>query len=253
MQWRANKIAEYGAASNGCSTRSTRPRRPWRSASPLGKPLISPTIVMAAVNNDFRRREGPLIIGCDPASDGEDPSENRDRTAIVFRQGRVVFRAEHYRDYSTMQVAGILSGYNEVYQPDAIFVDKGGIGSGIVDRLKELNVPVIGVMFGSKATDPEVHLNKRAEMWWKMKEWLEDQPCRLPNDESLVADLSAPQPKHRSDRKKQLESKEEMEKRQIRSPDLADALALTFAEPVSERKTATSPPALATHPAPGTD
>jgi hypothetical protein len=90
-------------------------------------------------------------------------------------------------------------------------------------------------MFGAGANDPELYLNKRAEMWWRMKEWIEDQPNRLPNDSSLIADLSAPQPIERSDRKKQLESKKEMAKRQIRSPDLADALALTFAETVTPR------------------
>jgi hypothetical protein len=235
MQWRANKIREYGPGYEWLFDQEYPATPALAFRSPTGKPLINPTHVMAAVNNDYRTREGPLIIGCDPASDGVDPTATRDRTAIVFRQGRTVFRVEHYKDWDTMQVTGLLAKYNEQFSPDAIFVDKGGIGAGIVDRLGELNVPVHGVLFGAGASDNEVYLNKRAEMWWRMKDWLEDAPCRLPNEPALIADLSAPQPKERSDRKKQLESKQEMAKRQIRSPDLADALALTFAETVMPR------------------
>jgi hypothetical protein len=201
---------------------------------------------MAAVNSGYRLRDPsePLIIGCDPASDGEDPTAQRDRTAIVFRQGRVVFRCEAHKDRNEMEVAGMLARYWEEMQPDAIIIDKGGIGAGIVSRLHELNVPAIGVLFGEgpqHEEDPErpLHLNRRAEMWWAMKAWLEDQPCRLTpavgDGAALVADLSAPQIKERSDRKRQLESKADMAKRGIRSPDLADALALTFAERVQKR------------------
>lgn len=236
MQWRANKISEYGAGYEWLFDQEYPATPALAFRSPTGKPLISPTHVMAAVNNlMFRERTGPLIIGCDPASDGVDPTATRDRTAIVFRQGRTVFRVEHYQDHNTMQIVGILAGYFEQFQPDALFIDKGGIGAGIYDRLIELNHPVIGVMFGAGATDSETHLNKRAEMWWRMKAWLEDAPCRLPNEPALIADLSAPQPVDRSDRKKQLESKKDMSRRGIRSPDFGDALALTFAETVSVR------------------
>lgn len=233
MQWRAHKIAEYGSGFEWLFDQEYPATPALAFRVPTGKPLISPSTVMAAVNSQFRRMDGPLIIGVDPASDGDDPSLVRDRTAIVFRRGRVVFRTEHYRDLSTMQLAGKIADYAQEFEPDAIFIDKGGIGSGIVDRLKELHTRnVRGVLFGEGSSNPEVYLNKRAEMWWRMKEWLEDSPCRLPNDASLIADLSAPQPKERSDRKKQLESKQEMAKRQIRSPDMADALALTFAHNV---------------------
>lgn len=235
MQWRANKIREYGPGYEWLFDQEYPATPALAFRSPTGKPLINPTHVMAAVNSDFRTREGALVIGCDPASDGVDPSETRDRTAIVFRQGRTVFRCEHYRDYNTLQVANLLSEYNDTYKPDAIFIDKGGIGAGIYDTLVSRNTPVHGVMFGSSPNDTERYLNKRAEMWWLMKEWLENAPCRLPPDPALIADLSAPQPIERHDRKKQLESKKEMAKRQIRSPDCADALALTFAEIVTPR------------------
>ena len=109
MQWRANKIAEYGKGYEWLFDQEYPATASLAFRVPTGKPLISPTAVMAAVNSKFSRRDGPLIIGVDPASDGDDPSLVRDRTAIVFRQGRVVTRCETHRDLSTMQVAGIVA------------------------------------------------------------------------------------------------------------------------------------------------
>jgi hypothetical protein len=235
MQWRANKILSYGKGYEWLFPQEypATPAEAFRA--PTGQPLIDPTIVQAAANSEYLDLNAPLVIGCDPASDGLNHGLNLDRTAIVFRRGRVVIRCETHQNMKTTEVAALLSDYNRDYQPDAMFIDKGGIGAGIYDRLVELSVPVIGVMFGAGAHDSTKYLNKRAEMWWLMKEWLEDQPCRIPNDAGLIADLSAPQPKERSDRKKQLESKAEMTRRQIRSPDLGDALCLTFAETVQFR------------------
>ena len=142
-----------------------------------------------------------------------------------------------------MQVAGILADMwikgvefrGQRIFPDAIFVDRIGIGAGIVDRLHELNIPVIGVHSGERANESDIYENKRAEMWWNMKEWVEDHPNRLPNDAALISDLIAPQPAVTSKSKRLLESKKDMKKRGIRSPDGGDALALTFAEPVLPR------------------
>ena len=57
------------------------------------------------------------------------------------------------------------------YLPDAVFVDGGGVGGGVVDRLRQLSITCIDVNFGAKADDAR-YLNKRAEMWGRMKEWL---------------------------------------------------------------------------------
>jgi hypothetical protein len=246
MQWRANKISEYGSGYEWLFDQEYPASSALAFRSPTGRPLINPTAINAAAASDYRLFDpnAPLIIGCDPASDGVDPSADRDRTALVFRRGRIAFRCEAYQDMSAMQVAAMLARYHQEMSPDAIIVDKGGIGAGIVSRLQELGVPVIGVMFGEGARmeqDPDhpLHLNRRAEMWWAVKDWIEDKPCRIPpatgNGAALMADLSAPQPVERSDRKRQLESKKDMKKRGIRSPDLGDALALTFAEPVQKR------------------
>ena len=240
MQWRANKITEYGRGFEWLFDQEYPATAALAFKTSTMNPLINPSQVQMAVKSQYLDLTAPLIIGVDPAGDGEGKS---DRTAIAFRCGRVCFQIEYHDKLNTMQIAGKLAGYwrdgipvaGIHLWPDAIFVDKGGLGVGIVDRMNELNIPVIGVMFGSAANDPEIYLNKRAEMWWLMKDWFEDEPCRIPDDAQLISDLCAPQPVENSKARKQLESKKEMAKRQIRSPDGGDALALTFAEPVQPR------------------
>jgi len=229
MQWRANKIATYGDQSY--LWEQEYPATPAEAfVSSTENPLISPTSVMAAVNSLHRDSTAPLIIGCDPAGDG---MNDADRTAIAFRRGRVCHRLEYHNGLDTMQIAGKLAEYAKEMQPAMIFVDKGGLGAGVFDRLKELNVPVIGVNSATRANDSEIYENKRAEMWWTMKEWLDDQPCRIPNNAALISDLTAPQPTVSSNGRKLLEKKEKMKARGVRSSDGADALGLTFAEPIS--------------------
>ena len=228
MQWRANKISTYGKGFEWLFAQEFPATAAEAFQSATQNPLISPADVMEAVNSKFKERQGPLVIGCDPAEEG------MDRTAIVFRQGRTVFRIEYHERKRPMEVAGILAGYWNEHKPDGLFVDKGGIGAGIVDRLRELGIPVIAVNFGERATDTELYENRRAECWWRMKEWVEDHPNRLPNDAALIADLIAPQPAVTSKSKRLLESKKDMRKRGIRSPDGGDALAVTFAEPVNQ-------------------
>lgn len=229
MQWRANKISTYGQGFEWLFDQEYPATAALAFQSSTQNPLISPNAVMAAVNSDFRDANAPLIIGCDPAGDGVNDA---DRTAIAFRRGRMVFRIEYHDKLNTMQVAGKLAEYWRDMQPDAIFVDKGGLGAGVFDRLTELNIPVIGVNSATAANDSERYENKRAEMWWLMKEWFDDQPNRIPDDSALISDITAPQPKVSSNGRKLLEKKEDMKKRQVRSPDGGDALALTFAEPI---------------------
>jgi hypothetical protein len=232
MQWRANKIQSYGEGHEWLFDQEYPATAALAFKTSTQNPLISPNAVMAAVNSRFRDQSGSLIIGCDPAGDGDnDP----DRTAIAFRQGRVCFRIEYHDRLDTMQIAGKLAEYWNEMQPDAIVVDKGGLGAGVVDRLREMNVPVIGINNAERARDPEIYENRRAEMWWLMKEWFLDAPRRIPSNPALVADICAPQPDVSSNGRKLLESKDKMKRRQIRSPDGGDALALTFAEPVAPR------------------
>lgn len=232
MQWRANKIQSYGEGFEWLFDQEYPATAALAFQSPTSNPLISPNRVMAAVNSRYMDHVGPLIVGCDPAGDG---AGEVDRTAIVFRRGRVVPRVEYHERLNTMQVAGKLAEYWNEHKPDALFVDKGGMGAGIVDRLLELNIPVIGINNAETARDPTTYDNRRAEMWWLMKKWFEDAPVRIPNNAALVGDICAPQPTESSNGRKLLEKKKDMAKRGIRSPDGGDALALTFAEPVAIR------------------
>jgi hypothetical protein len=230
MAWRRGKLLEYGAGNEWLFDQEypASPALAFRSAT--SNPLISPSLVMAAVHNiTFRERQGPLLIGCDPAGEGDD------RTAIAFRQGRTVFRVEYHTKLDTMQIAGKVASYYAEMHPDGIFVDKLGLGAGVYDRLVELSIPVIGVGAGSKANDSERYENKRAEMWFLMAEWFANAPVRIPNEPALIADLSTFQPETSSNGRRQLESKQKLKRRGIRSPDGGDALALTFAEPVQMR------------------
>lgn len=230
MVWKRNKTASYEEGMEWLFDQEYPGCAELAFQAPTGNPLISPLLVSAAQNSGYVDQYGALIIGCDPSE-----GIGKDRTAIAFRRGRVVFRVESHEYMTPMTCAAKLAEYDKQFHPDAIFIDRGA-GAGIIDRLRELNVSCIGVAFGGKATDPERYLNKRSEMWWKVKEWLEDEPVRLPPSPELAADLSAPGfPKGyqlNSIGQRCLESKIDMHKRGIRSPDLGDAVALTFAEPV---------------------
>lgn len=232
IYWRRLKRISYGAGFEWLFDQEYPAVPVLAFQSSTANPIIPPNLVAGAINSDFLDKTGVTVIGCDPAEYGDD------RTAIVFRRGRMVSRIEVMEKKGPMEVAGTLAALWRDRQPDALFVDKIGIGSGIVDRLKELNIPVIGVNSAERAMRNDVYANLRAEMWWTMKEWLEDQPCRLPNSSALMSDLSAPGYKHNSNGLKLVESKDDMRTRGIRSPDLADALALTFARPVVPRASA---------------
>lgn len=229
MTWRRNKKATYRTGYEWLFDQEYPGTPAMAFQNPTANPFISPLRVQRAVDCKWRERQGALVIGCDPAEDMEG-----DRTAIVWRQGRIVFRVEVYQGKSPMQVAGMLAKYwmegtGNGRLPDAIFVDRLGIGAGIVSRLKELNIPVIAVAASESADDDELYANKRAEMWGRMRDWIYDEPAVIPNNAALIADLVAPENGHFSSNGGILiESKKAMKKRGIRSPDVGDALSHTF-------------------------
>lgn len=224
MSWRRNKIVSYGIGREWLFDQEYPATASLAFRSVTDDPFITPGLVMAAINNKYRDDHGPLVIGVDPADQGPD------RTAIVFRRGRMVPRIHTYQGRSTMEVAGIVSQMIAESSPDAVFVDAVGIGAGVADRLRELGHKVFPVHSGSKAQDHKTYANKRAEMWGRAKAWLEDSPCRMPNNPPLITDLTAPGYRFDSAGRLLIEKKDDMRARGIRSPDIADALCLTFAE-----------------------
>jgi hypothetical protein len=151
------------------------------------------------------------------------------------RRGRVAFNKESHRGKDTMQLAGLVAAIITEERPRKLFVDIGGLGAGVYDRLKELGHGdvVIAVNFGGKAIKEDRYQNRRAEMWGKLKIWLEDPAgSRIPDDDTLHSDLTGPRYSYDSSTRLCLERKEDMRKRGLASPDDGDALALTFAEDV---------------------
>lgn len=168
----------------------------------------------------------PVIFGVDVSYYGDD------RSVICARQG---LRAEILwsgREVSTLELADKVRVFAQVRRPKRIFVDIVGVGAGVVDALRSWGLPVVGVNGGAQSGRVEL-ANKRAEMWYEMKKWLEEGGV-IPADRELMDDLVTPQfAYHPISGKIRLESKQVIRGRGGRSPDLADALALTFAYPVS--------------------
>ncbi|AYJ85770.1 hypothetical protein D3Y57_07025 [Sphingomonas paeninsulae] len=174
----------------------------------------------------------PLVLGVDVG-------HSSDRSVIVPRRGRKVLdnvqvlRGERTTDFAR-RVADEIRFYREDQGLDAqAVIEEVGMGIGVVETLEDMGFAdqVWGINPGTSATEPELYLNLRCEMWALMKEWLEG-AVELPNLPDLTDDLvSVKRKPSGSNNKLRLETKDEMRRRGLRSPDMADALALTFAVP----------------------
>lgn len=231
LAWRRYKIVEL-SSSGGDGVKSFKQEYP---CNPVEAFQISGEDTFITSDAVMRARKieadpwGPMLIGVDPARYGDD------RTSIVRRKGRVAYMCESYAKKSTMEVCGIVHRIITDEEPDKVFIDIGGLGAGIYDRLIELGHKdvVVAVNSANSPLDMNKYSNKRAEMWAVMKEWLLDQPAQIPDNDTLHADLCSVKYTFDSKGRLMLERKEAMKKRGLRSPDEADALALTFAYPVS--------------------
>jgi hypothetical protein len=169
----------------------------------------------------------PVILGVDPARFGDD------RSVIFRRQGMQAFDPEVMEGIDNMQLAAKVAVWIDKYHPDAVMIDSGN-GGGVIDRLRQMGHDVIEVNFGGKSSS-KLYANKRAEMWFGMRDWLR-QGGAIPNINALKQDLAAPTYKYNPSNAILLEPKDDIKKRGLPSPDLGDALALTFAHPVAKRK-----------------
>jgi hypothetical protein len=196
--------------------------------------VIPLELVEAAVGREVEQAMGKVIWGVDVARYGGD------KTALAKRRKNILIdKVKTWHNKDLMQTVGlIVQEYeNTKYQdrPDHILVDSIGLGSGVVDRLKELGYPVRGI---NVSESPSVNDSKferlRDELWWRAREWLEQRDCLIPDQPELIGDLTIPTYEVRSNGKIKVESKTDIKKRLPRSPDMGDAFCLTFA--MSDRK-----------------
>lgn len=188
--------------------------------------LIPIDLVSECTSRVLREQDfeyAPTIIGVDIARFGDDA------TVFFKRKGLIVYDPIILRKLDNMAVADRLAQYINDTNPDGVFIDSGG-GAGVIDRVRQLGYIVSEVPFGGKALNDK-YKNRRAEMWIEMKKWLSSGGM-IPNHPTLKADLSTPTYSFDPAGRMVLEPKDKIKERLGRSPDLADALALTFAGPV---------------------
>ena len=203
--------------------------------------------ISASLAQDAARREvisdeqQPLVIGVDVARFGDDQS------VISFRRGRDARSIpwKKYRGLDGVQLACRVIEICNQHKPVAVFIDGGGVGASCVDHLRLNNLAGLReVNFANKADKKQEYggdyANKRAEMWDSLKAWLAI--GAIPNDQGLLDGLCGGE--YGFDRLDRLilESKQDMKKRGLASPDEGDALALTFAQPVAAMTANTAPP-----------
>lgn len=227
IDWARGRIAEHGRDD------------PWVMAYILGQfplaaidSLLSVDEVRAAMERCPRGHdiEGlARVMGVDVAREGLDAS------ALVIRQGPLMWKPILLRGVRSIEGASVVADTWRREELDAVFVDNtGGFGGGWIDQLVALGKSPIPVEFAGKPRDPRF-ANKRSEMWWDMAEWVKGGGAIPKSCNEIVAELTVPTYTFKGD-KLILEPKVDVKARLGRSPDIADALAMTFASPVATMK-----------------
>jgi hypothetical protein len=192
---------------------------------------VTQAMARKAVREHFINSE--RVWGLDPSRFGDDEA------CLMRRWGSVVLQPKVWRNLDGTQLGNMMAfemkeAADAGEAPDAVFIDVGGVGASVYDRLRVLGWEVIAIDFGSKAQDSRF-ANKRAEIWWRMAEFLKSPTCVLPNDPVIRGELVGPKFDFKVINHRTcfvLESKKAMKARGVPSPNRADALALTWSQPV---------------------
>lgn len=197
--------------------------------------FISLDVALEATNREIYPQSSSVVIGVDVARFGNDAS------CIFPRCGRDARTRppEIYYGLDTMQLATKVAAAYLRYNASVVMIDSGGVGGGVVDRLRQLRINVIEVDFGSKPDgvnpdDGAKYANKRAEIWGALREWLTKgsiPELSTGENTTLVSELCAPNYGMNNKEEILLEGKKDMRRRGVPSPNCADALACTFAMP----------------------
>lgn len=210
---------------------------PWVMATILGlfppagfRSLLGVEEVEAAMGRHHAKDKyqgAAKIIGLDVARDGDD------RSVMFPRQGIVAFRPKVYRGADSQFLAGAMLESRRKWNSDGEIIDgTGGWGSGVIDAMRAAGGSPFDCQFAGEPFDKK-YANKRAEIWFEMAKWVKSGGA-LPNIPEMVAELTTPTYTFQGDRFL-LEPKDQIKKRLGRSPDYADALAVTFAFPIQPK------------------
>jgi hypothetical protein len=231
MLWRRSKIHELGSLGKFRQEYPVDVTEAFAAADIEGV-FIKPSYVLRARKRKMEMPDAPLIIGVDPAGSGGD------RFAVSFRRGDYIFRVDHRNKLEHDEAVAWLSVIIDEWKPNRMCIDRGSMGQAIITSLRNLNKRyfdvVKGIDFGGKAKAKMANPNRagpfnvRAEIYGKLRDFLIDGGA-IPDDDDLASDMSGPKIKYRANNDWLLESKTEMKARGLRSSDLSDACALTFA------------------------
>ena len=176
-------------------------------------------------------RDGDLVMGVDVARYGGDS------TFIVIRDNTSLCYMEELQNRSTMEICGsVIHNINmKGVDPSHVSIDDSSMGGGVVDRLRELGYPVVGVNFSERAIQNDIFQNIRAEMYWQVREAVnpesKDHCLYVPQQyKQAILECTWPWYKFSSNGRIQLSNKEDIKKKKGKSPDAGDALALTYAK-----------------------
>jgi hypothetical protein len=232
MAWRRAKIRELRSVALFNQEYPATATLAFQSSD--GESYIKGPVVLRARKSDVKGG-GPLIIGVDPAGEGGD------RFCVALRRGHESEKIMKRNKINAVEACDWIDDVIQQYDPALVNIDAGGLGAPLIDFLRarrpEYRTLIKSINFGSRSQHKNAKPHapgpklRRDEMWMRMKEWLElEEGVKIPDDDALQADLIGPRKKDSHNNDFSLESKDSMRSRGIRSPDLADALALTFAD-----------------------
>lgn len=231
MLWRREKTQELGSTGKFRQEYPIDVTEAFASADTDGI-FIPAAVVLRARKRKLDTPDAPLIVGVDPAGAGGD------KFAVVWRRGDKVIK---YKTRNKLEHADGVAWISKIIdedKPDRVCIDRGSIGGPLISTLRNISLHYFNVIKGvdfagtskAKLANPKRTgpVNRRAEIWGDMRTWLKEGGV-IPDDDELASELSSPKEKFRQNNDWLLESKQDMKARQVHSPDIADALALTFA------------------------
>ncbi|MFW6177372.1 MAG: hypothetical protein ACOC43_03295 [Desulfohalobiaceae bacterium] len=198
--------------------------------------LIPLDWVESAIGRDITPGSPDKIAGLDVARFGDDAN------ALLVRHGSKVIHLDMWRNKDLMETAGRVKEAYDSKLFTRVHVDSIGLGSGVVDRLKEMNVPVVGINVAEATAQKERFNRLRDQLWWQCRDFFHGKECGIDPEvdkamrEDLIGQLTSIRYGFTSNGKIKIEDKQAMKERGLESPNLADALCLTFAEGVGAPK-----------------